>query len=63
MYGPFEDLSSGVSGSMDRPEACVAVVVVLWTDPRLVWLCRWFYGPTEDVSDGVSGSMRELRPE
>ena len=39
----------------------MAVYVVLWTDPRLVWLCMWFYGPTEDLSGGVSGSMD--RPE
>ena len=48
---------------MDRPEACVAVKVVLWTDPRLVGLCRWFYGSTEDLSDGVGGSIGVLRPE
>ena len=41
----------------------MAVVVVLWTDPRLVWLRRWFYGPTDDLTDGVSGSMGVLRPE
>ena len=39
-----EHPSGGVCGSIDRPMACVAVYVVLWTDPMLVWLCRWFYG-------------------
>ena len=74
-YGPTEDPSGGVSGSMDRlrglcgfvcgsmdrPEACVAVYVVLWTDPRLVLLCMGFYGPTEDPSGNFIGSMD--RPE
>ena len=46
---------------MDRPEACVAVYVVLWTDPRLVWLCMWFYGQTRGMCGCVCGSMD--RPE
>ena len=46
---------------MDRPEAFVAVYVVLWTYPRLAWLCRWFYGHTRGLYGCVGGSMD--RPE
>ena len=35
--------------------------MVLWADPRHVWLCRWFVRATEDPSGGVCGSMD--RPE
>ena len=57
----YYDLSGGVSGSMGHLKTRVAVLVVLWTDPRLVWRWWWFYGQTRGLCGGCGGSMD--RPE